>query len=60
MDLDYVRRRLRRVVQRANQHVVGSGVANTGVADAPWDVWLDHLIHFRVGDQQDRSVIMLE
>ena len=54
--LHYVLGRLGRVVQRFHQPVVGSSVANTGVADAAADVRLDHPVHLQIGDKRDRLV----
>ena len=52
----YARGRLCRVVHRSHQLVIRSGVADTGGANPAADVWLDHLVHFRVGNQRDRLV----
>ena len=56
VNLHDVRSRLLRVVERAHQHVVGAGVANVCVADTTANVRLDHSLHLRVCDQQDRPV----
>ena len=58
--LYHVRRSLCRVVLRAYQLVVGSGIANTGVANVTSDGWLDHPVHFRVGDYRDKLGDMFE
>ena len=60
INLHFVRRILPQVVQRTHQLIIRSGTANTRVANAAGNDFLDQPVPFLINDQWDKLVSMFE